>query len=342
MASSPALPARFVALDIRANVVMIGAVDTHRHVALTPRQVALGALENWARLHLRPADALVITAAGCAWDLRDQLAPLVASVTIAHPQLASLMPALRAGAGAHGAIALAQLHAAGLVPALWAPPPQVHDLRALITQRRRLLDRRSAARTLLHELLRRYCLTPPGADRLAADRPDWWDSLELTPDDHIRAHTGLCDLNRAAALLAEAEANLERRASERPWRTPTEALLRDIPGMRRLDAIILLAEIGAVARFPSPAQLASYAGLAGNTTYSLRDSRREIRSTMLQIARAAVRDDATWQTTFATLEQRIGRDRASVATARKLLQLVWETLTAYVAVDDQRERQAAA
>ena len=41
MASSPALPARFVALDIRANLVMIGAVDAHRHVAITPRQLAL-------------------------------------------------------------------------------------------------------------------------------------------------------------------------------------------------------------------------------------------------------------------------------------------------------------
>src|SRR5688500_6151011 len=62
MASSPALPARFVALDIRSNAVMIGAVDARRNVALTPRQVALGALESWGRLHLRPADAVVIAA----------------------------------------------------------------------------------------------------------------------------------------------------------------------------------------------------------------------------------------------------------------------------------------
>jgi transposase len=86
--------------------------------------------------------------------------------------------------------------------------------------------------------------------------------------------------------------------------------------MRRLDAIILLAEIGAIARFPSASQLAAYAGLTGNTTHSVRDSRREIRSTMLEIARAAIHEDATWQTTFAALEQRIGRDRAIVATAR--------------------------
>jgi transposase len=342
MASSPALPTRFIALDIRSNAVMIGAVDAHQHVALTPRQVARGALESWARLHLRPADAVVIAAADCVWELHDQLAPLVASITIAHPQLASLMPALRTGAGARDMITLARLHAAGLVPALWAPPPEVRDLRALTAQRRRLLDQRSAARTLLHELLRRYRLTPPGNDRLAADRPDWWETRALASDDRLRAHAGLNDLNHATVLLAAAEADLERRASEYPWRTPAAALLRDIPGMRRLDAIILLAEIGAIARFPRADQLAAYAGLAGNTTYAVRDSRREIRSTMLEITRAAVREDDAWQTTFAALEQRAGRDRASVATARKLLLLVWETLTAYVAVDDQQVRQVAA
>jgi hypothetical protein len=45
--------------------------------------------------------------------------------------------------------------------------------------------------------------------------------------------------------------------------------------------------------------------------------------------------------TFAGLEQRAGRDRAMVAIARKLLVLVWETLTTYVAMDDQRVQQAA-
>jgi transposase len=342
MASSPALPARFVALDIRANTVMIGAVDAHQHVALTPRQVARGALESWARLHLRPADALVIAAPGCVWDLHDLLAPLVASITIAHPQLARLMPALHTGAGAREAIALAQLHAAGLVPALWAPPPEVRDLRAQIAQRRRLLKQRSAARCALHELLRRYRLTPPGADRLAADRPDWWETRSLAPEDHLRARTSLADLSRAATLLAEAEADLERRAAELPWHTAVATLLSHIPGMRPLDAIILLAEIGAIARFPSAGQLAAYAGLIGNSTHSMQESRREIRSTMLEIARAAVRADDIWRDTFAALEQRTGSDRASVAIARKLLLEVWETLTAYVAVEKQQARQAAA
>jgi transposase len=218
----------------------------------------------------------------------------------------------------------------------------VRELRALTAQRRRLLNQRSAARTVLHQLLRRYRLTPPGADRLAADRPDWWATRQLAPDDLQRACAGLSDLGSAAAQLADLEAALEQRALEHPWRAPAAALLRAIPGMRQLDAIILLAEIGAVARFPSAGQLVAYAGLAGNNTAAVRDSRREIRSAMLEVARAAILQDSAWQTAFAAVEQRAGRDRAMVASARKLLLLVWETLTAYVAVEEQLERQAAA
>jgi transposase len=339
MASSPALPARFVALEIRSNTAMIGAVDAHQRVTLTPRQVALGALESWSRLHLRPADALVIAAPGNIWALHDQVAPLVASVTIAHPQLAGLLPALGRAAG--DTIALARLHSAGLVPALWAPPPEVRALRALVALRRQLLEQRSAARNLLHELLRRYRLTPPGADRLAADRPDWWEARDLAPHDRARALAGLCDLGRVAARLAEAEADIERRAPEQPWQQPTAALLDAIPGMRRLEAIILLAEIGEVARFPSADHLSAYAGLAGNAARPARDGRREIRSIMLEAARAAIREDAGWQSKFEALEQRVGRDRAMVAVARKLLRQVWKTLAGMIVVEQGWARQAA-
>src|SRR5689334_5463750 len=86
MASPPALPARFVALDIRKQAVMVGAVDAGQHVVLTPRLVAPGALDRWIRLHLRSSDAVVIDSPTNAWELHDQVAPLVASVIIAHPR----------------------------------------------------------------------------------------------------------------------------------------------------------------------------------------------------------------------------------------------------------------
>jgi transposase len=332
---SSSLPPRFVALDIRKRSAMVGAVDAARRVALKPRPVALGELERWLRQNLQPTDAVVIDSPTNTWQLHDQIAPLVASVTIAHPQLASLLPTSADHADPRDTLNLARMHAAGLVPALWVPPAHARDLRALAAHRRRLLNQRADARTTLHDTLRRYRLQPPGRDRLSADRLDWWETAGLARDDLERVRASFVALNRVEPLLADVEARLARLGAEAPWQD-TRARLMCVPGMSALSAAILLAAIGEIERFPTAGQLVGYAGLAGPNSdgakgeagESGKDGRREIRSAMLEVAWDAVRDDAEWRATFEKLELRVGRGRAIVATARKLLIVVWETLTA--------------
>lgn len=339
-------PARFVAVDLRQQSAMVGAVDADRRVVLKPRALAPGELEPWLRRSLEPSDAVVIAAPADGWQIHDRIAPLVASVTIAHPQLSSLLPVSAAPGDPRDTIKLARLHAAGLVPALWVPPPYVRDMRALAAHRRRLLAQRAAARDTLHDLLRRHALRPPGADRLAADRRDWWEAAGLPADDLARARASFVALNRAEPLLAGVEERLRRRGAEAPWQPALAALMRT-PGMTELNAVVLLSAIGDVERFPTADQLAAYAGLAGREpgedTREPNDGRREIRSTMLEVAWEAIATDTRWRARFEQLEARIGRSRAIVATARKLLLVVWERLAEQRAqpAEEAKARRAA-
>jgi transposase len=324
----PPLPSRYVAIHIRDQSALVGAVDAGQKVVLKPRPIALPALGRWARENLRADDALVIDAPAEIWQLHDQLAPLVASVTITHPQLGRTLLASSAEADPRDAIVLARLHASGLVPALWVPPAHVRDARALVAHRRRLLAQRAEARTALHDLLRRYRLSPPGRDRLGADRREWWETCQLAPDDLVCARAALVSLNRVEPLLASAEDRLVRHSSAAPWQGALARLLAT-PGMSVLNATILLSAIGEIGRFPSSDQLVGYAGLGGRAdTGGANDGRREIRAAMIDVAWAAIDADAGWRATFAELEQRLGRKRAIVATARRLLVYVWETLAA--------------
>src|ERR671932_696756 len=77
---------RFVALDVHRHYVVVGAVDAQQTVVLTPRRFGFAAFASWASDHLSPTDAVVLEASSNAWLLHDQLAPLVASVTVAHPR----------------------------------------------------------------------------------------------------------------------------------------------------------------------------------------------------------------------------------------------------------------
>ena len=54
--------------------------------------------------------------------------------------------------------------------------------------------------------------------------------------------------------------------------------------------------------------------------------RRELRSAMVEAANAAVRHHVFWKKQFERLEYRLGRSRAVVAIARKLLITVWHVL----------------
>jgi transposase len=346
MPLSPASPSRFVALDIHKHAVMVGAVDAEQHVVLKPRPIAFDELEGWMRQHLQPTDAVVVEAPANSWQLHDQIAPLVASVIVAHPQLANLMPAGHNAGDPRDTISLARLHAAGLVPSIWVPPPAVRELRALVAYRCRLLAQRAEARSALDHVLRRRHMSAPAGAGLATDQPGWWAALDLPPVERARVRDALGTLGRLRPLIADVESRLAQRGVAEPWAARV-TLLMHIPGMSSLSAVVLLSAIGDITRFATAGQLVGYAGLGdrprdadggGKESQPAKDGRREIRSTMGDVAWAAVRADERWQATFEQLERRIGPGKAIVAVARKLLLLVWEGLAAQ---DDRADAHSA-
>src|ERR687886_3051146 len=160
-ATSSGALARFVALDVHRNHVVVGAVDAQQTVVLTPRRFGFAAFATWAQDHLSKTDAVVLEASSNAWLLHDQLVPLVASVTVAHPLGVKLIAAARVKTAGRDTIKLARLLAANLIPPVWVPPAPVRELRALVTHRKRLVQQRTQARNRLHAVLHRHNLTAP-------------------------------------------------------------------------------------------------------------------------------------------------------------------------------------
>jgi transposase len=113
-----------------------------------------------------------------------------------------------------------------------------------------------------------------------------------------------------------------------------------LPGVAVTSAMQLLAAIGDIQRFPDAHKLVGYAGLgaavhsSGQEHYGghiTEQGRRDLRHTMVDIARVAVANHAYWKTSFERLADRLGRHKAIVAIARKLLVVVWHVLTEHEA-----------
>jgi transposase len=333
-------PCRFVGLDVHKHSIMVAAVDKEQETLLRPRRVALPEFLNWAQTHLQPTDAVVLEASVNAGPLYDQLAPLVASVTVAHPLLVKAISAAKVKTDARDSTTLARLLAAGLIPAVWVPPPHVRDLRMLLAHRQRLIRQRTQTQNRLHSILQAHQVLPPaGHSPFAASQRAWWESLPLSALEQLRVRQDVLLLDQFDPLVAELDAQLVHLSMTEPWAAQTPFLIQ-LPGIGVIIALTLLAAIGDITRFPSAKKLVGYSGLgagvhASGQTYQTgritKQGRRELRTTMIEAAWVAVEHHPHWKTQFERLTGSIGKRKAIVAIARKLLVAVWHVLTEQVA-----------
>src|SRR4051794_36877953 len=245
---------RFVALDVHRHSITVAAVDARQAVVLKPRRLAMPDFARWCRQQLTPADAVVLEATTNAWHLHDQVAPLVAAVTVCHPLMVKLISAARVKTDPRDALNLARLLAAGLVPAVWVPPAEVRELRALVSHRQRLVRQRTQARNRLPSVLHRHNLVGPAGKPFAAAQRAWWEGLDLVPSERLRVRQDLAILDSLEPLLAEVEDELTRLSTREPW-VAQAAFLVQLPGFGVLNAMVVLAAVGDISRFPTAAKL---------------------------------------------------------------------------------------
>jgi transposase len=340
---------RFVALDVHKAYVMVGAVNGAQAVVVQPRRVTFTQFEGWAKKYLRPTDEVVLEATTNAWYVHDLLQPLVARVRVVHPYHVKLIAASMVKTDKIDTLVLARLLAVNILPEVWVPPMPVRELRALVAHRRRLVSQRSAAQNRLQSLLHRHTIVPPEGELFSAAQRAWWGELALSPSEKLRARQDLVLLDTFTPLIEEAEAELARLSASPPWDDLVPFLIQ-LPGIGLLHAMTILSAIGDITRFPSAKQLVGYGGLgarihaSGQTRRTggiTKQGRRELRATLIEAAWIAVRVHPDWRDRFERLQTRIGKQKAIVAIARKLLVVIWHVLAARAA-DRQAQPEAVA
>jgi transposase len=321
-----------VGLDVHKHYLVAAAVDREQNEVLRPRRVTLTRLDAWVHKTLTLQDAVVLEMTTNSFQLYDDLLPYVYSVTVIHPPHVALITRAQVMTDKIAARTLAKLHAVGLLPPVWVPPPEVRDQRALVAQRSKMIRLATQARNRLHAVLHRHHILPPEGDPFTPGKHEWWLGLEVSALELARVQ---CDLD--VLVFAQTQiAHLEYAMTGLVAQDERVLLLVQIPGIAWLTALTLLAAIGDISRFPSAKHLVGYAGLgaqvheSGQTRRSGRITkagRRDIRAAMVETAHTASRSHPHWRAELARLEPRLGKNKAIVAIARKLLVTVWHVLT---------------
>jgi transposase len=262
---------------------------------------------------------------------------------------------------------LADVVAYGMVRPSFVPPPPIRELRDLTRYRKRQIDTRAAevqrlekvlqdagiklssvasevlsksGRTMVEALIAGEhdpaILAEMALGRMRIKRPELGEALagHFGPH-HAVASRQILDhvdfLDTTVAVLSEQVAT--RMA---PF-AATISMLVDIPGISRLSAETIIAETGGdMSRFPSPAHLASWAGLCPGNHESAGKRRRVgttngnrwLRRTLIESARAAARvKDSYFGAQYRQIAHRRGPNKAAIAVAHSLLDVIWHILT---------------
>jgi transposase len=264
---------------------------------------------------------------------------LVQEVKIAHPLVLKLMSSARVKTDPRDTLHLARLLVARLIPEVWVPPPPVRELRSVVAHRQRLVRHRTQARNRLHSVLHAQQLVPPTGRLGSSAQQAWWDQVELAVLERLRVQQDLTILQTVDQLIATVDAECTRLSTQDPWKDVVPFLMQ-LPGFAVVTRLTLLAAIGDLTRFPSAKKLVGYRGLGASVHASgqtqrtgpiTKPGRREVRTVLVEAAWSAVEHHPFWKAEFARLVPSLGKGKAIVAIARKLLVVVWHVLTQQVA-----------
>lgn len=334
IAASPSAPTptRFIGLDIHKLYFVATGVNALMEVVLGPVRVPNGQLHEWIAKHLTRQDAVVVEMTTNTYTFYDALLPTVQSVTVVHPPHVALIVRAQVKTDEKDALALARLHAAGLLESIWIPPQAVRDLRALIAQRYKMVRLATLAKNRLQNVLHRHHFDPPpGSQPCHPKHRAWWLALPVNGSEKLNVTCDWETVEFAEKQKKQLEDEIAKAAAADP-RTP---LLVQLPGLSVIGAMTVLAAIGDIHRFPTPAHLVGYAGLGARVHASgeryqtgriTKAGRKDLRYILVEAAQHACKVHPKWKAVFAHLEPHVGRSKAIVAIARKMLIVVWHLL----------------
>ena len=217
---------------------------------------------------------------------------------------------------------LAHLLRTDLLPESYVPPRDVRELRDRVRRRAFLVGMRTKVRNRIHaELVKRRIRL--GVDPWTRKGRMLLKGLELESLEEVQPVLDVLD--RQIALMSK---DLRKMCRE----NPNAELLTTIPGVGYYVALLLVAEIGDVNRFPDSESLCSYAGLvpvvwsSGGSTHHgglTREGSKWIRWALTQAVHVHIRYDTNLSRFYKRLAAKKPSQVAVMAAARKMLKVIY-------------------
>lgn len=227
---------------------------------------------------------------------------------------------------------MAQLLRVDLIPAAYIPGKETRSFKEMIRQRIFLVRLRTRVKNRIHVLLDRcHVPPPPVTDLFGKGGTAYLRKLNLAGVDSIILKENLALLEALDTLIKEAEHEIQHLVGD----DSRVQLLRSIPGLGPILAVVVALEIDSIARFSTAPKLAAYAGLVPSTYASggkifhghlLHMSNKWLRWAFVEAAWTAMRSSPYCRAYYENRKRHKGQHVAIIALARRISEVVWRVL----------------
>jgi len=280
-----------------------------------------------------PQSRLVLEPVSQWYFYGDLIQNLGLDVKIANPLKVKAIASARIKTDKIDANVLCDLLRTNLLPEAYFASKEVRFWKEMVRFRASLVHLRTQVKNKIHSILFKNALRHPFTNLFGKAGRQWLKSLNLNEHFAFNLNRYLTLLDAMTNLIDEADNKIEQTVTNHPQ----AKLLTTIPGISYCSGLTIMSEIGDINRFPSAKQLQGYTGLVPSTYASgdrirhgriTKQGNRWLRWTMTEIAQRQLicKKIQGFGWYYRRIKQRKGSGAAAVATARKLLAVVWRLL----------------
>jgi transposase len=280
---------------------------------------------------LQKSDEVAVESTGNTQYFVEQIQGRVKVVRVVNPNQFKVITRSVKKTDAHDALTLARYLQKGLIPEVRMRSKAEAQLHSLLGTRDKMIKLRSALKNKLHNILNANGLVTPRELFSSEKSLDAVMGLALASEDHFEVRIIVEQVRSLNAAIDQINEEVRRRGQQ----LPGHKNLTSITGVGDITATILLNAIGDIADFSEPKKLAAYLGIVPRVAQSNETSHyghitkmgnKLARTALVQSTLIAIKYNAYLRSFYRRLQTKKGSGKAIIATARKLLTIIYYTL----------------
>jgi transposase len=271
------------------------------------------------------------------WGLiYDWLEEILDDVALAHPLKVRAIAEARIKTDKISADILADLLRSNLLPEAYVPSKETRDAKNVLRQRIFFVRLQTMVKNRIYAILDRHpevlSQAPQVTDLFGASGVEWLSQVILPGEDNWLLASELELLEMLKRKICQSDGIVKELAKE----NRKVRLLRSIPGIGPFFSVLIAYEIDDISRFKDEKKLCAYVGLVPSTHASggkvfhgriTKQGNKWLRWALIEAVAPAIRSDADLYAYYQRLRTKKGANVARVATARRLLTIIYRVLS---------------